>query len=143
MNGTTSTLINRDTNANFLIVDDLEAQSATIWITGDFLSGATGRLKAPGDAEITIRNKSTAYLRTGRLTVGGDSVGAIYFNNTSIDNNNDLHQANAGYNSRTGQSEVASLDEFVVGSTTAAPTIYVENTSTVSPRSTCGCISCR
>jgi len=69
--------------ADYIVVDDIWAQSANINILGT-LTG-TGTLHARGDAKIEIINKSPAYLRLSSLTIPEGAGGNVMLNRSSLD----------------------------------------------------------
>ncbi|MHB8092924.1 MAG: hypothetical protein ACYDH8_15195 [Syntrophales bacterium] len=108
-----SDLASGTTEADFINVADTEARSADITIRGDSISGqATGRLVAPGDARIVIRNATAYYLRTGRLLIPEYEGGNIRFNYRPLND-----------------AERAGFDQVLDAAVSDPPEIIVENTA--------------
>ncbi|MDD3898926.1 MAG: hypothetical protein PHE82_08280, partial [Syntrophomonadaceae bacterium] len=77
-------MIEQSVWADYIIVDDIWAQSSNINILAETLSGS-GTLQARGDAKIEIINKSPAYLRLNNLTIPENAGGKVVFNRSSLD----------------------------------------------------------
>ena len=79
------------------ITKPIWSQSSNIHITGDYLVGR-GTLDAPGDAQISITNKSASFLRTGEMTIPDTQGGRIFFNYVPVTSNGTINSRNAfGY----------------------------------------------
>jgi hypothetical protein len=74
------------TDAAFIILPDIKARGGNINVMGDHLAG-NGSLNARGDAEISIINNSSAFLRTNELTIPEDATGRLTLNSVAILNN--------------------------------------------------------
>lgn len=94
--------------AKFLTVSDVTAQLGNIYIRGDNLSGS-GKLDAPGDAEIRITNNSPSFLVLKNLTIPAEEGGKVYFNGVDVNSNADI-------NSLNGSSDGAAFDIFTAES---------------------------
>jgi len=108
-----------DTNVGYINVAGIFAQSSNIHIKGDNLTGS-GRIEAPGDTLIQIKNNSADFLRTDWLMIPENSGGRITFNDIQIHNNGDINARN--------QSGSAGFNNVLTSESSAAPLIRVENT---------------
>ncbi len=118
VNGTP--FLQRDVTVEFIVVDDVWAQSGNINVTADNLVGS-GSLQAPGNAEIIITNNSPAYLRVNRLNIPATEGGNLVFNGDNLTNNSAINESNrvtgAGVN----------FSSIITSATSAPPLIEVSN----------------
>lgn len=100
--------------ANFVKVGDIRVELGSIHVKADNLLGS-GKLQAPGNAQITIENNSPNFLTLGKLTIDSASGGLVTLNKVQINNNTDINRVNA---SKSGASF---SDILTVDSAGAAP----------------------
>ena len=79
--------------AKFLTLSDAVAQLGNIQVRGDRLHGS-GKLDAPGDAEIKITNTGPSFLILKNLTIPPDDGGKVYFNNVQVRTNAEIDNVN-------------------------------------------------
>ncbi|KUG05437.1 hypothetical protein ASZ90_017119 [hydrocarbon metagenome] len=118
VNGTP--FLQRDVTVEFIVVDDVWAQSANINVTGDYLLGS-GSLQAPGNTEIIITNNSPAYLRVNRLNIPATEGGSLVFNGDNLTNNSAIDESNRGMGAGVNFSSITT------SATSAPPLIEVSN----------------
>ncbi len=107
-------------NVQFINVADVLARGGNINVTGDYLAGS-GELRAASDAEITIENNSSRFLRVNRLTIE-DTGGHVYFNQADVTGVAMINALN-----RLG-SPLANFTIEASGTSDVRPTITVHNT---------------
>lgn len=92
--------------ADFVTVPDIHAQLGSIMVKGDALVGS-GKLKAPGDAKVTITNNTSDYLIVKDITIDSEAA-RLTFNGFEVNNVADINRINA-------PDRVASFSEVVTG----------------------------
>jgi filamentous hemagglutinin family protein len=92
--------------ADFVTVPDIHAQLGSIMVKGDALVGS-GRLKAPGDAKVTITNNTSDYLIVKDITIDSEAA-RLTFNGFEVNGNTDINRINA-------PGRVANFSEVVTG----------------------------
>lgn len=90
---------------DFIVFDDIRANMGDISINADNITG-TGRLSAPGSAEVSINNNSDLFMRFNDVAIDSSSTGSIYYNGALVKSAQDIASANADY-------KTASLGEVV------------------------------
>lgn len=90
---------------DFIVFDDIRANMGDISINADNITG-TGKLSAPGSAEVEINNNSDLFMRFNDVTIDSSSTGSIYYNGALVKTAQDIASANADY-------KTASLSEVV------------------------------
>jgi hypothetical protein len=111
--------------ANFVTVPNIKAQLGSIRVTGDALTGG-GKLKAPGDARVTITNNTPDYLIVQDITVDADAA-RVSFNGVDVASNTDISRLN-------GPGHAAAFSEIITGaSNPSQPAVTI--TSTYDPNS--------
>ncbi|EXI89661.1 MAG: hypothetical protein AW11_01349 [Candidatus Accumulibacter regalis] len=79
----------------FITVDDIWAQSGTIYVYGNDLSGSdTGVLNANSGVHVTIQNDSPANLRISKITIPDEAGGRVRFNSMDVGSANDVRNIN-------------------------------------------------
>ncbi|MBC8508278.1 MAG: tandem-95 repeat protein, partial [Chloroflexi bacterium] len=80
------TVCETDIPVYYVTVDDIRAQSSNIIVEADYFyaNGNTGKLYAPGDAEITITNNGPFSLRFNRVVIPDATGGRIIFNDDPL-----------------------------------------------------------
>ena len=73
----------------YVTVSPIVAQSGTINIDGDIVTGA-GSLNAPGNVTVTIINNSAAYLRLEGIDIPDNVGGRVVWNGVNITNDSEL-----------------------------------------------------
>jgi hypothetical protein len=76
-----------------ITVEDTTVRLGNINVVADRLEGS-GVLAAPGDASITIVNRTANNLQLGNLTVDGDSGGRLRLNGVLVNSNADINTLN-------------------------------------------------
>lgn len=120
----------RVADAAFIILPDIKARGGNINVMGDHLAG-NGSLNARGDAEISIINNSSAFLRTNELIIPEDATGRLTLNSVAILNDPGTSpttaQINAALNARNvgGTAAFGNVD---IAPDSAVPQIEVRNT---------------
>lgn len=111
--------------ADFVVVNDITVRLGNIRTQADVLTG-TGRLQAPGDAQITITNNTPNFLRLNDLTVLSDEGGTIRFNGVLVNGNADINRLNRPVPGKTAAlAEVLTRD--TQGPGVDAPAIVVRS----------------
>ena len=111
--------------ADFVTVPNIKAQLGSIRVTADALTGA-GKLKAPGDARVTIINNTPDYLIVKDIEVDADAA-RVAFNGVDVASNADISRLN-----RPGHT--AGFSEIITGSSNPSqPEVTI--TSTYDPNS--------
>ncbi|MBC2721360.1 MAG: hypothetical protein HGJ97_01595, partial [Desulfosporosinus sp.] len=114
---------------NYIIISNVWAQASYINVNANNLYGS-GRLIAPGDAEIVIENRSTNFLRLNGLTIpqtGGD----IVFNGWLVSEKSSGSNYNSYINNNNKESGSVAQFTFNIGTSSGNdPAISVENTHT-------------
>ncbi|MBC8508650.1 MAG: hypothetical protein H8D34_27645, partial [Chloroflexi bacterium] len=84
--GGTTTVCETDIPVYYVTVNDIKAQSSNIVVEADYFeaSGNTGKLYAPGDAEITITNSGPFSLRFNRVVIPDATGGRIIYNKEAL-----------------------------------------------------------
>jgi filamentous hemagglutinin family protein len=117
-------------DAAFIILPDIKARGGNINVIGDHLSG-NGSLNARGDAEISIINNSSAFLRTNELIIPEDATGRLTLNSVAILNDPGTSpttpQINAALNARNSGG-TAAFGTVDIAPDSAVPQIEVRNT---------------
>ncbi len=123
MGGDTSTgaTVAKDQDINIFVLDPILAKPGNVLVTGDALIG-NGTLNAPGDAQITVTNNSSAFLRILGLEVPFREGGQLLFNDASMSTVSAINTANSSaYKNQAGFSKVT------VSATSPDPVISVVN----------------
>ena len=118
------------TDAAFIILPDIKARGGNINVMGDHLAG-NGRLNARGDAEISIINNSSAFLRTNELTIPEDATGRLTLNSVAILNNPGTSPTTAQINTAlngVNNGGTAAFGNVDIAPDSAVPKIEVRNT---------------
>jgi hypothetical protein len=111
--------------ADFITVPNIKAQLGSIRVTADVLTGS-GKLKAPGDARVTITNNTPNYLIVKDIEVDADAA-RVAFNGVDVASNADIGRLN-----RPGHT--AAFSEIITGgSNPSQPEVRI--TSTYDPNS--------
>ncbi len=111
--------------ADFVTAPNIKAQLGSIRVTGDALTGS-GKLKAPGDARVTITNNTPDYLIVKDITVDADAA-RVAFNGVDVASNADISRLN-------GPGHSAGFSEIITGSANPSqPSVTI--TSTYDPNS--------
>jgi len=101
-----------------LVMPDIEVSGGSINVsTGDFTG--SGKLNASGVPKIDIKNDSSAYLITQKLTIA-DKGGNINYNGQAVSSNPAINDINV---SKTG----ANFSDLKIANATEIPTISVTN----------------
>lgn len=87
--------LSRDQIIQVFELDPILAKPGNVVVIGDALIGS-GRLRAPGDAEITVTNDSSAFLRIMGLEIPFREGGQLLFNLASLSSAEEINNANAG-----------------------------------------------
>ncbi|MDY0056584.1 MAG: leukotoxin LktA family filamentous adhesin [Methyloversatilis sp.] len=120
----------RVADAAFIILPDIKARGGNINVIGDHLAG-NGSLNARGDAEISIINNSSAFLRTNELIIPEDATGRLTLNSVAILNDPGTSpttpQINAALNARNSGG-TAAFGNVDIAPDSAVPQIEVRNT---------------
>ena len=95
-----------------LVLPDIEVSGGSINVNTDNFTGS-GKLNASGVPVIDVKNDSTAYLVTNKLTIA-DKGGTVNYNGTNVTNNADIGSG-------------ANFAEIKVADSKAVPTIKVSN----------------
>ncbi|RZI65243.1 MAG: leukotoxin LktA family filamentous adhesin, partial [Variovorax sp.] len=111
--------------ADFITVDDITVKLGNIRATGDVLEGS-GKLNAPGDAQIDIVNNTPNFLKVKNLTVNSDDGGTVRFNGVLVNSGADINRINS---SGTGASGL----QVLTRDTSAAPKPSINITSNYDP----------
>jgi filamentous hemagglutinin family protein len=118
------------TDAAFIILPDIKARGGNINVMGDHLAG-NGSLNARGDAEISIINNSSAFLRTNELTIPEDATGRLTLNSVAILNNPGTSPTTAQINTAlngVNNGGTAAFGNVDIAPDSAVPMIEVRNT---------------
>jgi hypothetical protein len=99
--------------ADFVTVPNIKAQLGSIRVTGDALTGG-GKLKAPGDARVTITNNTPDYLIVQDITVDADAA-RVSFNGVDVASNTDISRLN-------GPGHAAAFSEIITGASNPVAT---------------------
>ncbi len=76
-------------------VGDITATLGDLSVRADKLTG-TGKLQAPGDAQIALTNNTDASLLVNNLTINSDSGGHLRLNGVLVNSNADINAINRG-----------------------------------------------
>ncbi|MBQ0721029.1 MAG: LEPR-XLL domain-containing protein [Gammaproteobacteria bacterium] len=101
-----------------IVVDPVLAQAGYIDVIGDYLVSAGGVLDAPGDANVTILNDTSAFLILSDLNIP-DTVGGVRFNSETVASNSEIALINSGIS--------ANFVTITDNSTNNAPQITITN----------------
>ncbi|MDI9420620.1 MAG: hypothetical protein QM451_00090 [Bacillota bacterium] len=140
-------------NVQVLTVDqEIEARSSNIYITADNLVGS-GKLLAPGDTLIEVRNESPHFLRTNKMTIPDEAGGRIVFNQVSVSSLADINKRNRNQTAQftniltadNTESRISVINAYVPYGGTRAPDLFVDGdvrnlTGAVSLTSTYGSV---
>ncbi|MFP6769144.1 MAG: hypothetical protein VB859_13310, partial [Planctomycetaceae bacterium] len=124
--GKTKYLIQEEVAIVRIDVHDLFAQSADIHVAGDYLVGS-GRLDAPGDTSITVKNSSPAFLRIHEVEIPDEANGRVMFNDNEIDGDTDA-EINADINALNLSGHIATFENVVTGASSPDPQVVIEST---------------
>mgnify|MGYP003629868906 CR=1 FL=1 len=111
----------RDQIIQVFELDPILAKPGNVVVIGDALIGS-GRLRAPGDAAITVTNDSSAFLRIMGLEIPFREGGQLLFNLASLTSVDEINNANAV--AYKGQ---ASFGNVTVSSNSPDPVVTVIN----------------
>ena len=76
----------------YINVSDAQARGGNISVTGGYLAGS-GTLRAASDAQINIENKSSRFLRLGKLLID-DSGGRLILNGNQVNSLDEIRNFN-------------------------------------------------
>ncbi|MGB7346781.1 MAG: hypothetical protein WBD20_21345 [Pirellulaceae bacterium] len=126
------TLVRTEREVLTIVVNPTLALAGAIEIRGDHFGGS-GTLDAPGDALISIKNQTPAFVTISDLVIP-DSVGGVVFNGQSITASgsglvglrNAINAENES--SRDDNSAIVAFNQITGAAQTSDPEIIVENT---------------
>jgi len=76
-----------------VVVGNIEAKLGNLNLRADSLIGS-GALRAPGDAQINVTNKTANILKVNNLTINSDSGGRLRYNGVLVDSLADINALN-------------------------------------------------
>ncbi|TLX54517.1 hypothetical protein DN826_13405 [Stutzerimonas nosocomialis] len=113
--------LSRDQKIQIFELDPILAKPGNVFVTGDALIGS-GRLNAPGDAEISVINDSSAFLRILGLEIPHREGGQLLFNRAALDSAAAIDTANAA-----AYKNQANFSSIIVSGNSPEPRVTVTN----------------
>jgi len=108
-------------DVDFITFGNISSNRGDINLLADTVTGS-GKLSAPGYAEVTINNDSPYFLRLNDVLISDTSHGDINYNGVKVASNADINAVNA--------SGTATFSSVESSNTTASPVITINNNYT-------------
>lgn len=105
-------------NVDFITFSDISSNRGDINIDANSVTGS-GKLSAPGYAEVTITNNSPLFLRLNDVLISDTSHGDIVYNGVKVASNGDINAVNS--------SGTAGFSSIATANSAADPVITVSN----------------